>query len=513
MNSLRQYSKISFVCIILVLSLSSIAKTQETFKVMTYNLLNYSTDTTRNQYYRTVIRNSNPDILVVEEILSQNGVNTFLNNVMNVDGNNYTAGTFIDGPDTDNAIFFKQSKFTFISNTPIKTDLRDISEFKILFTLRPADTINIYAVHLKSSTGVSNENQRALEIDSLRKVTNALPLGSLYIFLGDCNFYRSSEPAYIKLLAVNPDNKGHLIDPITTMSGIWNNIIYAPYHTQSTRVRQFGGGANGGLDDRFDLILFSPAMNTNGNIRYVPGSLTPFGNDGMHYKDSLNKRPNAVVSDSVADAIHYASDHIPVYAFFQITPPAPVELAGFSHSISGRTVNLNWSTIQEINNAGFFVQRRSAESNYWSSVTYITSSGNSNVLTKYNYSDRNLETGKYYYRIKQSDLNGNEHIYDLGQDVNIGYPEKYSLFQNYPNPFNPETNINYSLPDQSKVVITILDINGKTVATLLNTIKSAGFHSIRFNASGLSSGTYFYRIDAASGSHEYHQTMKMTLVK
>jgi esterase/lipase superfamily enzyme len=106
---------------------------QDTAKIVGYNILDYganSSDTAiRHPYFRTVIQSINPDILVVEEILSQNAVNVFLNKVMNLAGaGTYQAGVFIDGYDTDNEVFYKPSKFVFISNTPIHTDLRDINE-------------------------------------------------------------------------------------------------------------------------------------------------------------------------------------------------------------------------------------------------------------------------------------------------------------------------------------------------------------------------------------------------
>ena len=290
---------------------------QENLKIMSYNVLNYpGTDTAvRNPYFRTVIRNTNPDILVVQEMQSQAGMNGFLSNVMNASGNNYSAGTFINGPDSDNGIFFKTNKFIFISNTPIRTALRDISEFKIIHTNYPSDTLHIYSVHLKASEGSTNENLRAAEVDSLRKLTNSLPPGALYIVLGDFNIYRSGEPAYIKLLEINQNNTGHFIDPIPNMTGTWNNPAYAEYHTQSPRVRSFGGGATGGMDDRFDMILNSPVISsTNGGIIYILNSLTPYGNDGDHYNDSINRRPNNAVPDSIADALHYATDHLPVFA-------------------------------------------------------------------------------------------------------------------------------------------------------------------------------------------------------
>lgn len=310
--------------LLLLLLLAAIhADSQENVRIMTYNLLNYpgNNATQRQPYYRTIIRNSDPDILVVQEMQSVTGMNTFLSGVLNASGNTYSAGTFIDGPDSDNGIFFKSAKFIFISNTPIHTELRDINEFKIIHVNYPLDTLRIYSVHLKASTGSANEQQRAREVDSLRKVTNNLPAGASYMVVGDFNIYGSLEPAYIKLLQVNVNNTGHFIDPVQNMTGTWSNFAYRHHHTQSPRVRSFGGGATGGMDDRFDLTLFSPSISTGGRIVYTANSLTPYGNDGNHYNDSINRPPNTAVPDSVADAIHNASDHVPVFATFVFGTP------------------------------------------------------------------------------------------------------------------------------------------------------------------------------------------------
>jgi len=305
---------------ILLISLFCLGFSYAQVNITSYNLLNYpGTDTSiRNPYFRIVITSLNPDILVVQEITSQQGVNGFLNNVLNYEDTLWSAGTFIDGPDTDNGIFYKKSLFVFISNTPIQTALRDINEFKLV-NIISQDTFRIYSVHLKASEGTSNEILRAAEVDSLRKVTNALPFNSNFIVCGDFNIYRSGEPAYIKLLEITPGYDGNLNDPLN-LTGIWNNSLYAIYHTQSTRVRSFGGGSTGGLDDRFDMILYSNAINNPGGISYVPNSLTPYGNDGNHYNDSINRPPNDFVPQIVADALHYASDHLPVYSLFTFPP-------------------------------------------------------------------------------------------------------------------------------------------------------------------------------------------------
>ena len=80
------------------------------------------------------------------------------------------------------------------------------------------------------------------------------------------------------------------------------------------------GGATGGLDDRFDMILYSKSVSEPGGVTYIANSLTEYGNDGNQYNDSINQRPNNAVPDSIADALHYASDHLPVYSLFEFRP-------------------------------------------------------------------------------------------------------------------------------------------------------------------------------------------------
>jgi len=88
-------------------------------------------------------------------------------------------------------------------------------------------------------------------------------------------------------------------------------------------------------------------------------------------------------------------------------------------------------------------------------------------------------------------------------------PVQYSLEQNYPNPFNPVTIISYSIPEESFVSLKIYDLKGREMKSLVDEVKSAGIYKIAFDASGLSSGVYFYRIDAG----KYTQTKKFVLLK
>ncbi|MBL0106980.1 MAG: T9SS type A sorting domain-containing protein [Ignavibacteria bacterium] len=299
---------------------------QDTVKVMTYNLLNYNGSVVKDNSFRKIVKYSNPDILVAEEVISQSAVNNMLGNVMNFyTPGLYSAGTFFNGFDTDNAIFFKSSKFTFLYNFVIQTTLRTINLFGLVHN-QTGNTIKLLAVHLKASNSTSDQQQRLSEVNALRSFTNSLPNGDEFAVLGDFNIYTSTEPAYQRLLQTEVGSEGHFIDPLN-LSGTWNQSSYAPFHTQSSRIRALSdSGSTGGLDDRFDMILNSKGMTEEGGIKYIPGSLKPLGNDGNHYNDSINQRPNTSVPDSIADAIYYGSDHLPVTALYKFEKTGSVTI-------------------------------------------------------------------------------------------------------------------------------------------------------------------------------------------
>ncbi len=285
---------------------------QHKLRVAAYNLLNYSdySNDARNQSFQTVINTMKPDVLAVEEIKSLSAVNQFLTNVM---GSKYKAGTFIDGPDTDNALFYSDSLFNFISNQRIPTPLRDINQFTLSHKFT-GDTLIIFVVHLKASEGSTNEQERLAEATILRNVTSILPATIDFLVMGDFNFYSSSEPAYQKL--INQSTPGYFIDP-SSLVGSWNNnSAYAKVHSQSTHTTATGDFTGGGLDDRFDMILMSSALMSPGKIDYADSSYAPFGNDGYHFNRAINEQPFLIISGTVANALFNSSDHLPVYADF-----------------------------------------------------------------------------------------------------------------------------------------------------------------------------------------------------
>jgi len=179
--------------------------------------------------------------------------------------------------------------------------------------------------------------------------------------------------------------------------------------------------------------------------------------------------------------------------------PLPVKLAEFTSVINGRNVTLNWTTAEELNNSGFDIEKsivKGQTSEGWSKIGFISGSGTISEPANYTFTDKDLLTGKYKYRLKQIDFNGNFEYFELSEEVSIGIPDKYELSQNYPNPFNPVTNLEFGIAKLGFVSLKIYDVLGRELVTLVNEIKEPGYYKIKLDAGNLSSGVYFYRMSA-----------------
>ena len=218
-----------------------------------------------------------------------------------------------------------------------------------------------------------------------------------------------------------------------------------------------------------------------------------------------------IISDNHNDSLYVNSgNNFGHFVLYLVTPdstlctkhvyvdnPTPVEISAFNSSVSGRDVSLLWSTSSEINNSGFEIEKSNVKgqmSDEWSMVGFVPGNGTSTEIHNYAFTEKGLNTGKYNFRLKQIDYNGNFEYFELAEEVVIGIPLKYNLSQNYPNPFNPVTTINYDLPDDGIVNIRLYDILGREMQSLVNEMKTAGYYKLQFNAADLSSGVYFYRM-------------------
>jgi len=166
---------------------------------------------------------------------------------------------------------------------------------------------------------------------------------------------------------------------------------------------------------RFDFILMSKALSDNVSV----SSFTSYGNDGSHFNQSINAGTNSAVGAEMADALYYASDHLPVFCDFVFQVPTSLE----------------------------------SESEF--------------------------------------------------------VVDNFQLYQNYPNPFNPSTLISWQLAVGSQVELSVYNLLGEKVTTLVSQYMNPGVHEIEFNASELVSGVYYYHLNAG----EFQDVQKMILLK
>ncbi|MCS7014304.1 MAG: T9SS type A sorting domain-containing protein, partial [Chloroherpetonaceae bacterium] len=197
-----------------------------------------------------------------------------------------------------------------------------------------------------------------------------------------------------------------------------------------------------------------------------------------------------------------------------VDSPLPVELVSFTLTPKERGVLVEWETASELNNAGFILQRSiSREGQYTEIASYRTHDalvglGTSPTGKKYAYFDNDrLQAGQtYFYKLADVDFNGVITEHSVRE---ITLPREYSLSQNYPNPFNPTTTIEFSLRQDGRTVLEVFNVLGQRVAVLVDGELKAGTYRYVFNASGLSSGMYFYRLRSST----FVATKKMLLLR
>jgi hypothetical protein len=203
-----------------------------------------------------------------------------------------------------------------------------------------------------------------------------------------------------------------------------------------------------------------------------------------------------------------------------IGPLLPVELTSFVSNVSGRQVNLNWETKTEVNSNKYEIERASNgvmdATAAWVSVGTVQAAGMSNSPKKYSFIDKNLQAGKYQYRLKMIDNDGSFKFSDV-VETEVSLPKNFELTQNYPNPFNPSTKIEYQVPVDAKIILEVYNIAGQKVTELVNQDQPAGYYSVSFGSSSnkLASGVYIYRIAATEKANgkNFSSIKKMMLLK
>lgn len=225
---------------------------------------------------------------------------------------------------------------------------------------------------------------------------------------------------------------------------------------------------------------------TFGNIRVKPISTTDYVS-GNITKTGISAFPSNVAN----------------YGTLTVTTVLPVEIVSFINMVRGNKVELRWNTATEVNSSAFEVEKNVGGT--WSKIGSVPAAGTTNAPQSYSYSD--VSNTNASYRLKMVDRDGSFE-YSIETFATI-LPSSFYVSQNYPNPFNPTTNIRISMNTRDNVVLTVFDITGKEIATLVNGILEVGMHDYTFDASQLSAGVYFYKVQSANKI----TTQKMTLLK
>ena len=249
--------------------------------------------------------------------------------------------------------------------------------------------------------------------------------------------------------------------------------------------------------------------------RYVNGAFT-----GLRVGYIIRSRSGASVQFAVADTLAVTGT-VAVsgvqWSEGNLDFPVPIVLSRFTAlQREGGMVVVEWTTVSETNNFGFSLQRKRTGDAAFVDVpgAFVAGHGTTIVPQEYTLTDNPETGGVWWYRLKQVDLDGavqySEPTRTEGTtDVRTTAPFAFALAQNYPNPFNPSTTIGYTLPMRSHVCLSVYTALGEEVAVLQDGEQESGYHAQGFDARGLSSGVYWYRLRAGS----FTETRRFVLVR
>ena len=195
------------------------------------------------------------------------------------------------------------------------------------------------------------------------------------------------------------------------------------------------------------------------------------------------------------------SDFSPVQPF-QYDPTLPVQLASFVAVQFGTEVRIDWTTMSEVNNFGYIVQKKAVSDSGFQDLpgSFVQGHGTTTEPHMYSFVDSSTSAIGDEYRLKQLDLDGTVHLsWIIGLQTGTGTREDlpaggFLLGQNFPNPFNPVTSIEFQLPAAGFAALKVYDILGREVGTLVNENMSPGVHTATWDASGMASGVYYCRL-------------------
>lgn len=306
-------------------------------RVTTWNVLAFEPTSpgddvpARQPAFRTVLGALSTDILVTEEMLSQTGADTMLAMLKAAQPTGHVwKESYIQ---TTQCAVYWDSLAVLVTNLTSFTDggPRPVLVCLIKPTgyLTNAGWFRLYGMHLKAgqnAPGSTDSTTRRVECTNIRNTlngTNQVVVGPNFILCGDTNFYGAYEGGYIRLTESQSNNNGRSTDRLgATMTGDWHvQGQYAVYDTQSPCASCFDPAlfSGGGMDDRFDILFTSASLQDAAGLDVI--DYFAYGNDGNHFNTDINAGGfNTAVGITVANALHDASDHLPVIMTLQLPP-------------------------------------------------------------------------------------------------------------------------------------------------------------------------------------------------
>ena len=339
-----------FAGIFLLLTSLAFQAQIDTINLVHYNILRFPEgNANKAPLFRPIVNYLQPDVVTLNEITAIQALDSL--DKYAFDTSVFAHAPWITDDELVSVMYYRKDRLILHSQGFLNTDPRRTNYYKLYsrfqdFTENP-DTLffTVFVAHFKSSQGTDNEYIRAQQASAVRTFMDALSPGANVLFAGDFNVYRSTELAWTNLKA---EGRHALNDPINREGNWSNNSSFSDVHTQSPRTASFDMGVTGGLDDRFDFILASDAvMDGRYGAQILPETYVAVGNDGEHFNRSIIASPtNTSVPDSVLQALHDFSDHLPVFCKMTLNPELAYNSTRSSDIIQ-INCNFNLDNLQE----------------------------------------------------------------------------------------------------------------------------------------------------------------------
>ncbi|MBU0519880.1 T9SS type A sorting domain-containing protein [bacterium] len=188
----------------------------------------------------------------------------------------------------------------------------------------------------------------------------------------------------------------------------------------------------------------------------------------------------------------------------------PITLVSFDAVPGVEEITLEWITAGELGTYSFIIRRSTEPDGEFEIVGEVLSRVNSINQTYYDFIDQTIIPGiTYYYTLGDLNISGYETVHDIVASATARPASNNVVISNYPNPFNPTTTIHFVLPTTSIVLLSVFDLHGRLVRSLIADELTVGEHSIVFDGSTLASGMYVYKLETT----QMVKTGKMLLVR